>query len=357
MEIAGRVVAKPGCTQAGILLREAAARPARPAAESMRASVPMPPDPLLGWRNLPGYIGDNLGAPVRHNALGLRGPEVPVEKPPGTLRVLLLGDSTIYGHGVEEAATFGRVLEARLQARLPEARLEVIDAGVPAYSSLQSLRQLRYVLADTSPDVIVIGNMWSDSMPADAPDDTWLLGDAWRERSLRIDEQLSAVSAAWCAVKPARAATREQQNAFARVAQPGRATPDLPSRRVPLEAYQQNLETMAGWARAHGAAPVFLALGHPSDRVNGLVGIGPRHRENIESYRARMRGAAVAQRAPLAEAASAYGKARALGQNELFLDSIHPTPEGHALVADVLESTMLGSEEVRRVLGLPAERP
>jgi lysophospholipase L1-like esterase len=317
----------------------------------------MPPDPILGWRNLPGYIGDNLGAPVRHNALGLRGPELAIDKPPGTLRVLLLGDSTVYGHGVEESATFGRVLEARLQARLPEARVEVIDAGVPAYSSLQSLRQLRYVLADTAPDVIVIGNMWSDSMPSEVPDDTWLLGDPWRERALRVDERLSEWSAAWCAVKPVRAATRAQEEAFARVAQPGHVTPDLPSRRAPLEDYQQNLETMAGWARAHGAAPVFLALGHPSDRESGLVGIGPRHRANIEAYRARMRAAAVAQRAPLAEAASAYGKARAAGRHDLFLDSIHPTPEGHALVADVLESTLLQSEEARRVLGLPVETP
>ena len=114
---------------------------------------------------------------------------------------------------------------------------------------------------------------------------------------------------------------------------------------------------MAGWARAQGAAPVFLALGHPADRGGSLQGIGSRHRANIEAYRGAMRAAAVAQKAPLADGAPAFGAAREAQQHRLFVDSIHPSPQGHAILAEVLEETLLASEEARRALGLEAGTP
>jgi hypothetical protein len=138
-------------------------------------------------------------ATVRHNALGLRGPDVALRKADGVRRVVVVGDSTIYGHGVEESETFARVLEARLRAR--GIAVEVINGGTPAYSSLQTLRQARHVLAPLAPDVVVIGNMWSDSMPSEQEDAAWLIGNGSaaraREAFLRADRALSRVSAAW----------------------------------------------------------------------------------------------------------------------------------------------------------------
>src|SRR5215470_10073537 len=52
-------------------------------------------DPVLVRVNRPGYVDDALG--IRIDALGLRGDEVAVAKPPGTVRIVCLGDSTTFG--------------------------------------------------------------------------------------------------------------------------------------------------------------------------------------------------------------------------------------------------------------------
>lgn len=44
------------------------------------------------------------------SAQGLRGGEYAIPKPPGTLRILVLGDSTTYGFRVEPGATFAKRL-------------------------------------------------------------------------------------------------------------------------------------------------------------------------------------------------------------------------------------------------------
>ena len=59
------------------------------------------------------------------NSMGLRGPEISKEKPAGTKRILVAGDSFAYGVGVDEADTFPRLLESSTSA-------EVVNAGVIA---------------------------------------------------------------------------------------------------------------------------------------------------------------------------------------------------------------------------------
>jgi hypothetical protein len=72
---------------------------------------------------------------VETNSLGLRGPEIAPPPAPGGQRILLLGDSFTFGWGVDDPQTYGRVLERRLTARRPGQAVEVLNAGVPAYST------------------------------------------------------------------------------------------------------------------------------------------------------------------------------------------------------------------------------
>src|SRR5262245_14158083 len=64
------------------------------------------------------FAADN-SVTVTINQQGLRGPEVTVAKPPGTFRVLGLGDSFAFGLGVREEDTFLRRLEADLNQTAP----------------------------------------------------------------------------------------------------------------------------------------------------------------------------------------------------------------------------------------------
>jgi GDSL-like lipase/acylhydrolase family protein len=90
-----------------------------------------------GWAPAPGATGTAfLGGPdraeVRINSLGLRGPELSRVPPAGRRRVLVLGDSFVFGVGVDEGHTFS----AELARELGEA-YEVVNAGVSGYSTDQ----------------------------------------------------------------------------------------------------------------------------------------------------------------------------------------------------------------------------
>jgi lysophospholipase L1-like esterase len=108
---------------------------------------------------------------VRTNSFGLRGPEVAREKPPGTYRVALLGDSFAFGWGVKQEETFAHRLQELLQAELslrgngertPSGinseirRVEVLNFGVPGYSTFQELAFLRKDAMAFSPDVVIV---------------------------------------------------------------------------------------------------------------------------------------------------------------------------------------------------------
>lgn len=95
-------------------------------------------------------------ARARIDSFGLRGPERPLAKRVGAIRVAVLGDSVAYGWFVNEEAAFPRALERDLATALPGTAIEVLNAGVPAYS-LQMMRD-RYEekVRAHAPDVVVV---------------------------------------------------------------------------------------------------------------------------------------------------------------------------------------------------------
>lgn len=78
---------------------------------------------LVDWRNR------SLPHPVTINALGYRGAEMTREKPPGELRIVVVGDSFVYGDFVDDAATLPALLEQELAGTCRAVR--VVNAGVP----------------------------------------------------------------------------------------------------------------------------------------------------------------------------------------------------------------------------------
>lgn len=83
------------------------------------------------------------------NSLGLREREITEEKPKGVKRILLLGDSFTEGTGVSLEATFSKQLEKLL-------KLEVINAGVSGYSTLQEYLWLKERGLKLQPDLIIL---------------------------------------------------------------------------------------------------------------------------------------------------------------------------------------------------------
>jgi len=100
-----------------------------------------------------------LGADTATNSHGLRGPEVALEKPPGTLRIAGLGDSVMFGWGVDQEQTYMRLLERRLAGA--GRRVEVLNFAVPGYNSAQEAAMLERSLR-FSPDLLLVNYCSND---------------------------------------------------------------------------------------------------------------------------------------------------------------------------------------------------
>jgi lysophospholipase L1-like esterase len=106
----------------------------------------------------PGSHYEWQSIPVDVNSHGLRGPETTYKKPPATFRILNLGDSVVMGWGVREENTYGRLLEARLNEQGGgSGRFEVINAGVPGWNLENAFAYLQAEGLKYEPDLIVLG--------------------------------------------------------------------------------------------------------------------------------------------------------------------------------------------------------
>lgn len=118
-------------------------------------------DQYLGFSLRPGAQGwwtREGRAYVKINGDGLRDREHSKSKPPGTLRIAVLGDSYAEALQVEAADAFWAVAEQRLQGcgAFGGKRAEVINFGVSGFSTARELITLRRRVWQYSPDVVVL---------------------------------------------------------------------------------------------------------------------------------------------------------------------------------------------------------
>jgi lysophospholipase L1-like esterase len=96
-----------------------------------------------------------LGKPVSSNSLGLREREFALPKPRGTTRVVLLGDSLVFGEGVEAQDRMGVLLEGFLSERSGAAApIEVLHVGIGSWNILSECAFLRRQLDLIQPDLV-----------------------------------------------------------------------------------------------------------------------------------------------------------------------------------------------------------
>jgi lysophospholipase L1-like esterase len=119
-------------------------------------------DKDLNWALLPKHSSTRGGAVCRTNSHGLRDQEIPLTKPGGTYRILVLGDSTVLGFAIPFEKTFSELLEKMLNEKTEESRFDVINAGVPGYSIYNCSVYLKRDGLLFQPDLIVLETNFND---------------------------------------------------------------------------------------------------------------------------------------------------------------------------------------------------
>jgi lysophospholipase L1-like esterase len=90
------------------------------------------------------------------NPLGYRGPAVAIPKPDGVYRIVVLGDSTVYGLGLRAEQAFPAQMERIFHEEYGYTQVEVVNAGQSAYSTWHSLVNLAFRVLELEPDLILI---------------------------------------------------------------------------------------------------------------------------------------------------------------------------------------------------------
>jgi lysophospholipase L1-like esterase len=274
----------------------------------------MQPSALLGWAPRPGRSrGFGVPGGTWIDAYGTRNPEPEPPRGPGELRLLTIGDSTVYGVMVADDEVFSAVAARDLTRRLGRP-VHARNGGVPGYSSEQALRLLEGPLADVSFDVLVIATQWSDSQLGPAPD-----AQMWPRARAGVGGLLSRSGLFQVLALLVRGAEDPEVITW-------RLSDVDGVRRVPPGAYRRNLRALAALARDRGALPAFLVL--PSDRdLRGQPLEPPR-----PAYREMLRAAAAEAAAPLIDGATPF----AGGNRQLMADDVHPSRGGHRLLGEAL---------------------
>jgi len=108
-----------------------------------------------------GYFNERNAQTYRTNRYGLRGPDFPEQKEPGVTRVLVLGDSFVFGEGVNFEDTVTAQLERLLNARGSQT-FEVINAAGATWDTICEVNYLESQGVAFEPDIIMVGYVLND---------------------------------------------------------------------------------------------------------------------------------------------------------------------------------------------------
>lgn len=120
--------------------------------------------PKTGFEFIPGSRNDfYVGVPVEINNVGLRDVELEPGKPPGTVRILVIGDSVTFGYGVRLEDTFLKVLESELnEAATGTTHYRVINGGMDGSGLDRHYEFLRSSAPGLEPDLVIIALSLND---------------------------------------------------------------------------------------------------------------------------------------------------------------------------------------------------
>lgn len=306
-------------------------------------STKVEPHGRFGYRQRPGAVTVyGNGTRATANALGWRGPVVQVPKPPGVVRVVLLGESTTHGWQVNDDETIDAYLRLALADRLRGRRVEVVNLAFDGYDAYQIWQRLLTDGTRLQPDALVLNTGINDVRNArfaglGDPDPRTLI---WEGEMRRLrDEATSGGPTLWTRAKHylylARLPGVVRQRRASRSVGPSsteRVYPDA------ARNFERNVRRIAAEAARLGV-PLLLStppsvLGNPeappdmAPRSYWVVGPA-----ETQAYRDTLAGRLRAVARELAAAGQRVAYVPHALPPAVFLDDCHLNPDGNRLVA------------------------
>jgi lysophospholipase L1-like esterase len=263
----------------------------------------------------------------RTNSMGARGPETPLVPPPGSFRIVLLGDSIAMGEGVEESETYASLLARLLGEADLRRAFEVVNLGVSGVTARHAANRLDYVGRRYHPDLIVYGYTLNDIEGAAYRREPPADREAFRELLLRHSGSRSRLlRAVWPRLVTAWSAFSPLPGSYEReLAQNYHENPDA------WGEVESALDRVA--ARSRELRVCALLFVHP--RLQDLSWLHP-----FTAFYAQVAEAARTRGFHVAIAFDALRGERA-GSLRFSVADPHPNAEGHRLLALALRDAVL----------------
>jgi lysophospholipase L1-like esterase len=270
------------------------------------------------------------GRPIRvvTNAAGFRGRDYPLEKARAVRRIVGLGDSLMFGWGVEQGQDYLSLLEARLAGS--GERWEAVNTAVPGYNAAMEVETLKAKALRYRPDLVVYGFCANDASlpnfirPLRSPLSLrevflWEFLRSRFKREIEPDDALVA------------APRRGDNHAFED--DPSRA-PDGYRDITGWRAYDRALGELEELGRRNGFRTIVVSFGPGSD--------DPRQERGLRS--AAELGLRIVD---VGKAQAGFMRARGIVEYAgsaltLSATDLHPSPLSHQLAADALLAAMVG---------------
>jgi lysophospholipase L1-like esterase len=291
-------------------------------------------DPELFWRPKPDVVNELAG--IRTNSLGFRDTEFPVETDLPVFTVLCLGDSPTWGDNVPGHTPYPAVLEKELKALRPYLSVQVLNAGVPAYTTTQALVLERELLARFDFDVVTIASQGSDSFLASRPDADYVMSPSRAAVArLLMRSWLFRLVREMVAGGYAESPGYDEQMVH----------------RVPARPdYEQQLTEMVELARDDGAEVLLLQpfplcldgtcpISSGSVDIETFLTMAQRIEEASGDYRAAMDDVGRTTGTGVVDLAEVVRDAAR--PSALYVDQVHPGTEGHARIARVIAAEIV----------------
>lgn len=292
------------------------------------------PDPVMFWRLNPKLDHQWIHEDPGNVAWWKRGVRPLPDsaslgtKPANAYRMIFFGESQLVSIDHKEIDipdSYPHVLQRLLERALPDHTFDIINAGVPGYSSWQGLLLCRRLLSQ-KPDMVVFAFGYHDCRPSYATDRSVLTTNpfVYRMRVLLYRSELFLLMRKL--VIEARESAEEKMMQDAQ--------DHLPTFRVPPNEFAQNLRALVELGRKHGFRVAFLLqpLAHHNRRIARVL-----------RYQAIMRKIAAQDGVLLLDVFDPMQKLTPPDDSRYWDDEIHMSSQGHRAVASILLHELLTS--------------